>query len=77
MQKEPKPPKKKKFLKSRSAKMELLYEQRRPFVIKILKERILCEACKPFATYDKKTIFNQHLSPDVHEIVTFTGRVNS
>lgn len=69
MQKNPKPPKKRKPLRKRSAKRELLYEERRPFVEKILKERFLCEACKPFAAHDGKTTFNQHLSRDVHEIV--------
>lgn len=69
MQKNPKPPKKRKHLRKRSVKKELLYEKRRPFVEKILKERFLCEACKPFAAHDGKTTFNQHLSRDVHEIV--------
>lgn len=69
MQKNPKPPKKIKPLRRRSAKKELQYEERRPFVAKILSERVLCEACKLFATHDGKTTFNQHLSHDVHEIV--------
>lgn len=69
MQKNPKPPKKRKPLRKRSAKKELLYEKRRPFVEKILKERFLCEACKLFAKHDGKATFNQHLSRDVHEIV--------
>lgn len=69
MQKNPKPPKKRKPLRKRSVKNELLYEKRRPFVEKVLKERFLCEACKSFAVHDGKTTFNQHLSRDVHEIV--------
>jgi len=69
LQKNPKPPKKRKPLRKRSAKKELLYEKRRPFVEKILKERFLCEACKLFAKHDGKATFNQHLSRDVHEIV--------
>ena len=69
MQKNPKPPKKRKPLRKRSVKKELLYEKRRPFVEKILKERFLCEACRLFAKHDGKTTFNQHLSRDVHEIV--------
>lgn len=69
MQKKPKLPKKKKAIRRRSAKKELQYEERRPFVAKILRERVLCQACKPFATHDGKTTFRQHLSHDVHEII--------
>ena len=63
MRKKPKP------LRRRSAKKELLYEERRPFVAKILREHPLCQACKSFAAHDKKTTYNQHLSRDVHEII--------
>lgn len=55
--------------KKRSKKREKLYEERRPFVARILKERPLCEACKIFAAHDNKTTYLQHLSKDVHEIV--------
>ncbi len=61
--------KSKKQIKKRSAKTEELYKKRRPFVEKILKERPLCQACKIFAVHDNKTVYNQHLSRDVHEIV--------
>ncbi len=67
-------PKPKKYLKRspirrRSEKMETLYEERRPFVAKILLERPLCQACKVFAIHDGKTTYSNHLSRDVHEIV--------
>lgn len=46
-----------------------LYEERRPFVAKILEERPACEACKVFAAHDEKSTFIQHPSQDVHELV--------
>lgn len=61
--------KQKKPLRKRSKKMEDVYIERRKFVERILKERMLCEACRVFAQHDGKTVFNQHLSRDVHEIV--------
>lgn len=53
----------------RSKKQEKLYEERRPFVAKILEERPACEACKVFATHDEKPTFIQYPSQDVHELV--------
>ena len=55
--------------KKRSKKTEELYVERRKFVEKILLERPMCQACKAFATHDKKVSYNQHMSRDVHEIV--------
>ena len=55
--------------KKRSKKQDALYKERRPFVERILKERPLCEACRVFASHDGKSVFNHHLSKDVHEIV--------
>lgn len=56
-------------IKKRSKKTEELYVERRKFVAKILKERPMCQACKAFATHDNKSVYNQHMSRDVHEIV--------
>ena len=56
-------------IKQRSAKTEELYVIRREFVKRILDERPLCQACRVFADYEKKKVFNQHLSRDVHELV--------
>ena len=56
-------------IKKRSKKMEKLYDERRPFVEKILRERPMCEACRVFAKHDNKSTYNQHMSTDVHEIV--------
>ena len=56
-------------LNKRSKKMKKIYEERRPFVERILKERPLCEACRVFAAHDGKVTYNQHMSRDVHEIV--------
>ena len=56
-------------LRKRSKKMSAVYEERRPFVERILKERPLCEACKIFAAHDGKATYNQHMSRDVHEII--------
>ena len=56
-------------LRKRSEKMDKIYEERRPFVEKILRDRPLCEACKVFAKHDNKAIYNQHMSKDVHEII--------
>jgi 5-methylcytosine-specific restriction endonuclease McrA len=53
----------------RSKKTEEKYLERRPFVERILKERPLCEACKVFAKHDDKSIYNHHMSKDVHEII--------
>lgn len=53
----------------RSKKMEQVYVERREFVKKILSENPLCQACKVFAEFDGKAIFNIHMSNDVHEIV--------
>lgn len=64
-----KPIKRGKAPKKRSEKMDALYEERRPFVARILSERPLCEACKVFAAHDGKATYNNHLSKDVHEIV--------
>jgi 5-methylcytosine-specific restriction endonuclease McrA len=61
--------KSRKPIKKRSAKTEALYEERRPFVEKILRERPLCQACQVFAKHDEKTTYNHHLSRDVHELV--------
>lgn len=62
-------PKQAKPLNKRSKKMQSAYNERRPFVEKILKERPLCEACRVFAVYDNKATFNNHMSHDVHEII--------
>jgi 5-methylcytosine-specific restriction endonuclease McrA len=56
-------------IRKRSKKMSAKYEERKPFVEKILRERPLCEACKVFALHDGKAIYNQHMSRDVHEII--------
>jgi 5-methylcytosine-specific restriction endonuclease McrA len=53
----------------RSKKMQDKYEIRRELVVKVLKERPLCQACRIFAAHDGKATFNQHMSKDVHEIV--------
>lgn len=63
------PLKQKTAIRKRSKKMEKVYEERRVFVQRILKERPLCEACRVFAMHDGKATFNQHMSRDVHEIV--------
>jgi len=56
-------------LKKRSKKTEEIYVERRKFVVRILRERPLCQACVAFAKHDGKATYNQHLSRDVHEIV--------
>jgi 5-methylcytosine-specific restriction endonuclease McrA len=61
--------KNKKFPRRRSKKTEEIYAERRKFVVRILGERPLCQACGIFAKHDGKAIYNQHLSSDVHEIV--------
>lgn len=62
-------PKQTKPINKRSKKMKAVYDERRPFVEKILRERPLCEACRVFAAHDNKTVFNNHMSRDVHEII--------
>lgn len=53
----------------RSEKTEAKYVERRKFVKKILLERPFCQACVVFATHDKKVLYVQNESRDVHEIV--------
>ena len=55
--------------KHRSEKMKKVYEERRPFVEKILAENPYCQACKVFAAHDGKVTFAQNKSVDVHELV--------
>ncbi len=62
-------PKQTKPINKRSKKMKAVYDERRPFVEKILRERPLCEACRVFAAHDNKTVFNIHMSRDVHEMI--------
>lgn len=62
-------PKQTKPINKRSKKMQAVYDERRPFVEKILRERPLCEACRVFAVHDNKASFNNHMSRDVHEII--------
>jgi 5-methylcytosine-specific restriction endonuclease McrA len=56
-------------LKHRSQKMEKLYDERRPFVKKILDENPHCQACPIFATHDKLVTYVRRPSVDVHELV--------
>jgi len=53
----------------RSEKMKKTYEQRRPFVEKVLSENPYCQACGVFAKHDGKVTFVQNKSVDVHELV--------
>jgi hypothetical protein len=53
----------------RSEKMKKTYDERRPFVEKILSENPYCQACAVFAAYDKKVTFVQNKSVDVHELI--------
>jgi len=55
-------------LKRRSAKMDALYEKRRPFVSTFLLERPWCEACPIFAKHDQVVTFKRMPSCDVHEL---------
>lgn len=55
--------------RKQNKKKEEAQAERRKFVALILKERPLCQACKPFAAHDNKVTYNQHLSRDVHELV--------
>jgi 5-methylcytosine-specific restriction endonuclease McrA len=56
-------------VRRRSARQEALYEQRRPFVERILAERPLCEACPVFAREDGAATYIRYPSCDVHELV--------
>jgi 5-methylcytosine-specific restriction endonuclease McrA len=53
----------------RSKKTETKYIERREFVVKILQQFPLCQACKVFATHDGKGSFVHNASMDVHELV--------
>lgn len=56
-------------LQKRSKKTEEKYVERRKFVAETLKKFPLCQACKVFATHDKKSTFVHNKSSDVHELV--------
>jgi 5-methylcytosine-specific restriction endonuclease McrA len=56
-------------IRKRSKKKEADYELRRPLVKALLEKYPYCQACKVFATYDEKTLFNQNRSVDIHELV--------
>lgn len=53
----------------RSAKTSKKYEERRPLVERLLKERPYCEACPVFAEHDGVVTYARHPSRDIHEIV--------
>lgn len=56
-------------MRYRSKKTEAIYVQRRKLVAQLLKERPSCEACLPLAAFNKKQVFIQRPSEDIHEIV--------
>lgn len=53
----------------RSKKTEEKYVHRREFVAEVLAEQPFCQACKVFASFDKKSTFIHNKSTDVHELV--------
>ena len=56
-------------MRQRSQKQEALYEKRRPFVARILRERPLCEACPVYARISGSATYVRYPSLDVHELV--------
>ena len=56
-------------LNQRSQKTTKKYEERRPLVARLLKERPACEACPVFARHDGVATFTQRASVDIHEVV--------
>lgn len=59
----------KKPLNQRSEKQKKLYEERRPFVAKMLAENPWCAACPAFAAHDGKVSYRRRHSTDIHELV--------
>lgn len=56
-------------LNPRSSKTKKTYEERRPLVERLLRERPFCEACPVFAEHDKVVTYIRKKSVDVHELV--------
>ena len=56
-------------MRRRSDRQEAKYEKRRPFVVRILAERPLCEACPVYARNDGKATYVRYPATDVHELV--------